>query len=149
MKFLHVIRDGRDMAYSTNQNQLRKHGHTLLRSTDNVGSQPLQSIALWSRVNLLAADYGARRMPGQYLRVKFEELCREPATVTARILEFFGLQGDAEQIARLHVVPPASLGRWRQAEAAETLVELQQIGEVALSRFGYLEPRKQVNTHLA
>jgi len=30
LKFLHVIRDGRDMAYSSNQNQLRKHGHVLL-----------------------------------------------------------------------------------------------------------------------
>lgn len=137
MKFLHVIRDGRDMAYSTNQNQLRKHGHTLLRITDNFSSQPLQSIALWSRINLLAADYGERRMPGQYLRVQFEDLCREPATVTARILEFFELQGNAEQIAWLTVVPPDSIGRWREA-GAETLAELQQIGQVALARFGYL-----------
>ena len=30
LKFLHVIRDGRDMAYSSNQNQLLKHGRTVL-----------------------------------------------------------------------------------------------------------------------
>ena len=26
LRFLHVVRDGRDMAFSENQNQLRKHG---------------------------------------------------------------------------------------------------------------------------
>src|SRR5262249_10334108 len=30
VRFLHVVRDGRDMAYSGNQNQLRKHGAALL-----------------------------------------------------------------------------------------------------------------------
>jgi hypothetical protein len=31
MKFIHVIRDGRDIAYSKNKNQLKKHGKVLLR----------------------------------------------------------------------------------------------------------------------
>ena len=30
LKFIHIVRDGRDMAYSKNQNQLHKHGSTLL-----------------------------------------------------------------------------------------------------------------------
>ena len=29
LRFLHVVRDGRDMALSANQNQLRKHGNGL------------------------------------------------------------------------------------------------------------------------
>src|SRR5215467_6488793 len=31
MRFIHVIRDGRDMAFSANQNQLRKHGDAVLQ----------------------------------------------------------------------------------------------------------------------
>ncbi|BCW93430.1 MAG: hypothetical protein KatS3mg007_1324 [Thermoanaerobaculum sp.] len=36
LRFIHVIRDGRDMAFSANQNQLRKHGKCILgESLDN------------------------------------------------------------------------------------------------------------------
>jgi len=79
LKFLHVIRDGRDMAYSTNQNQLRKHGTWLLDTTETEASQPRRSIALWSRLNLLTADYGETTPRTQYLRIRFEDLCHQPA----------------------------------------------------------------------
>jgi hypothetical protein len=61
-KFLHVVRDGRDIAYSTNQNQLRKHGGVFLTSAEAQWNQPLQSIARWSRINLLIADYGEQKL---------------------------------------------------------------------------------------
>lgn len=139
LKFLHVVRDGRDMAFSTNQNQLRKHGHTLLSPAEANWSQPLQSIALWSRVNLLAADYGETHLPGQYLRIRFEDLCAEPVGIIHQIFDFWNLQGDPEQIAQSEVCPPTTLGRWKNQDE-ETLVQLHQIGGAALQRFGYWSP---------
>jgi hypothetical protein len=136
LKFLHVIRDGRDMAYSTNQNQLRKHGASLLQPAEAGWSQPLRSIALWSRLNLMRADYGEARLRGQYLRIRFEDLCADPIPMINRIFEFFGLSGEVEPIARLEVKPPESMGRWRNQEPA-ALKELHRIGRAALERFGY------------
>lgn len=136
MRFLHVIRDGRDIAYSTNQNQLRKHGPWLLDTTELGASQPVGSMALWSRANLVTADYGENILRTQYLRIRFEDLCYQPVPVIIQIFEFFGLIGEVDHIARIEVRPPDSLGRWRTQER-DTLAELHRVGHVALERFGY------------
>lgn len=138
LKFLHVSRDGRDMAYSHNQNQLRKHGNVLLDRTDMEADQPVRAIALWSRLNLLTADYGETMLRTQYLRIRFEDLCRQPVPTIARIFAFFGLRSEVEHIAQLEVAPPPSLGRWRTKERG-TLAELYRVGRAALERFGYQE----------
>jgi len=134
LRFLHVVRDGRDMAYSDNQVQLRKHGAAVLGVGDEPA--PLRSISLWSEVNLRAADFGERELGERYLRVRFEDLCAEPSAVTEQVLGFFGLDGDAEAIARDEVRPPSSLGRWRGEDPA-AVAELEARGGEALRRFGY------------
>jgi len=136
LKFLHVVRDGRDMAYSSNQNQLRKHGHTLLGWRDRLRSPPLQSIALWSRINLLAAAYGERHLGEQYLRIRFEDLCADPVPAIRCIFNFFELSGNVNEIAAREVSPPSTLGRWR-TEAPRSIAKLNRIAGGALERFGY------------
>jgi hypothetical protein len=136
MKFLHVIRDGRDMAYSGNQNQLRKHGSALVSAGELQGETPLQSFKVWCRINQLAADYGERHMPGQYLRVRFEDVCDRPLQTIDQIYRFLGLRGPIEQIARQEVKPPESIGRWRSQDP-QTLAQIHEIGAAALRRFGY------------
>ncbi len=138
MKCLHLVRDGRDMAFSKNQNQLGYLGPVVLTSEEQTWSQPLQSMALWSRLNLLTANYGEQQMPHQYLRVRFEDLCAKPVEVTARIFEFFNLKGDPEQIAREIVEIPLSLGRWHSQDS-EMIATLNLIGKEALQQFDYLE----------
>jgi len=147
MKFLHILRDGRDMAYFNNQNQLRKHGSTLVEPAEQQWSQPLQSMALWSRLHLLTAEYGEKNMPGQYLRVRYEDLCFEPIATIERIFEFFGLSGDVQKIAEEEVSPPATIGRWRSQDA-QMVARLHQIGSAALQKFGYLVPEEFAGSNL-
>ncbi|MCT7989010.1 sulfotransferase family protein [Laspinema olomoucense] len=137
MKFLHIIRDGRDMAYSKNQNQLLQYNSLFLSAMEQEQwCSPVQSIALWSRINLWVAEYGEKNMPGQYLRIRFEDLCTAPVATIGHIFEFFGLQGNAQEIARDEVSPPDSIGRWRN-EDMPTLELLHQVGVTALRKFGY------------
>lgn len=137
LKFLHIVRDGRDMAYSINQNQLRKHGNWLLDKTELRASVPMRSMALWSRLNLFTADYGETILATQYLRIRFEDLCHQPAQVITQIFAFFGLAGEVEHIVRqLEIAPPGSLGRWRTQER-RILAKLYRVGDMALERFGY------------
>ncbi len=141
LKFLHVIRDGRDMAYSKNQNQLRKHGRAALTFGERLKGQPARSMLLWSRINLAAADYGARHLGGNYMLLRFEDLCAAPVEGARRVFDFFNLKNnDAERIAREEIVPPESLGRWRERAAPKELRELERVGAVALERFGYINP---------
>lgn len=138
IKTIHLVRDGRDMAYSKNQNQLTRLGPFILNSEELSWSKPLKSIALWSKLNLLAAEYGEKYMPTQYLRIRFEDLCTRPVPTIERIFDFFGLSGDVPQIAQSEVTSPESLGRWRNQDGKE-VAQLERIGKVALEKFEYLK----------
>jgi hypothetical protein len=135
LRFLHVVRDGRDMAYSDNQVQLRKHGDAVLGPADGA-PEPIRSIRLWSEVNMRAADYGERRLGGRYLRIRFEDLCASPGDVLDRVFAFFGVEGDVERIAAEEVAAPETLGRWR-TEPADAVRALEANAGDALVRFGY------------
>jgi Sulfotransferase family len=136
LKFVHVVRDGRDIAYSANQNQLAKHGSVMLAESEAQWPQPFQTIAVWSRLNLSVAAYGEQNLPKQYLRVRFEDLCHQPVEIIRRILQFLDLTGSPEELARREVSSRASLGRWRTHDAT-TVEALQRVGEEALRKFGY------------
>ena len=136
MRFVHVVRDGRDMAFSDNQGQLRTYGSGILKSEELGWDVPQRSMALWNRVNLAAADYGERTMGQRYLRFRLEDLCLDPVQSVARLLDFVQLDADAASIARFEVLSPSSLGRWRSYDPV-LLADLQRIGGAGLHRFGY------------
>jgi hypothetical protein len=124
------------MAFSENQNQLKKHGDAVLGDELRRAKTPVRSIALWNRVNQAAADYGEEVLGARYLRVRFEDLCADPIEAVQRIYGFFGLEGDVEAIARA-VRPPDTLGRW-QRRRKRVIEELNRTAEPTLRRFGYL-----------
>ena len=136
LRYLHFVRDGRDMAFSENQQQLKKHGAAVLDGRSRWRRRPYRSISLWARVNADAADYGERELGDRYLRVRFEDLCARPGETSRRILDFFGLEGDAEAIGAAEVKPPSTLARWK-TKGGRTVRTLERFGEPALSRFGY------------
>jgi hypothetical protein len=135
LRFLHVVRDGRDMAFSSNQLQLTAFGGILLGPEHDGLGAPERSIALWSRANCAAADFGERELGPRYARVRFEDLCRDPVGEAEAILRFFGLDPSVAAVAHTEVESPASIGRWR--EHPELHASLARHGAEGLARFGY------------
>ena len=135
MRFVHVVRDGRDIAFSRNQNQPLKHGEALLGSEAEVDS-PAGSIAMWSEGNLTAARAGEEQLGERYLRIRYEDLCARPEPELARLLAFLELEGDPTELAA-EVRPPPTIGRWRE-EDTDVIRELERIAQPGLERFGYL-----------
>lgn len=138
LKFIHVLRDGRDMALSGNQNQLNKHGAAVLSWSERLfRSRAERSILLWERVNLYAAECGESRLDQNYLRVRFEDLCEKPVETTARIINFLGARIDPESIARAEIAPPSTLQRWR-TYPPDLIAKLERLGANSLREFDYL-----------
>ena len=139
LRFMHVLRDGRDMALSKNQNQVRKHGAAVLSWRERIFcSLPERSLRLWERVNLRAANYGETRLNENYHVVRFEDLCRAPVEATAGIMSFLNVGVDAAaSVAQLEIVAPTSIGRWRE-QPAWLVARLERSGKIALGKFGYL-----------
>ncbi|HEX7503619.1 MAG TPA: sulfotransferase [Acidobacteriota bacterium] len=141
MRYLHVIRDGRDMAFSPRQRALVRIGHIFLRDQWprlERQPQPVQSMALWSRINLQAARYGREAMGERYLRVRFEDLCADPRAVISRIFNFIGAPEPNLDNACAEVASPPTIGRWRRQDP-ELIPLLLEEGREALKTFGYGE----------
>lgn len=140
VRVVHLIRDGRDMAYSGNQRQLRGQGETVLDPADLELPRPVQSIKLWARANLAAARYANLHMDDRYLRLEFERLCAEPDLTLSRFLAFLGDDGSsgmsASALADELIQPPPSIGRWREQPAGEVAL-VERAGAEALRELGY------------
>jgi Sulfotransferase family len=140
LKVIHVVRDGRDMAYSTNRNQLNAHSPHVLEPSEREQRLPIRAITFWSRVNVAAARFCERRLAGSYLRIRYEDLCEQPAEEATRLLRFLSGPASPERLRRLAkraIRPSASTGFWREYHPHE-VEALERAGGDALREFGYL-----------
>jgi hypothetical protein len=137
MKFIQVVRDGRDMAFSGNQNQLRKHGRAVLESKLDSAPQPVRTAALWSAVNLTAAAYAEAHLGARHLIVRFESLCADPNLVVQRIFSFLGVPHTSVESAIDEITPPLTIGRWKLTPDQNLLDAISSNACVALEKFGY------------
>jgi hypothetical protein len=135
LRFIHVVRSGLDMAYSNNDYQLANFQEFVLGPEERSLPRPLRAMAYWRTANLRAAALGEERLGERYLLLRFEDLCSEPGAVASRIGHFVGAALDPVAAAS-EVVPPTSIGRWRNHAAREVLA-LLDLGRPALERFGY------------
>lgn len=139
LRFVHVVRDGRDMAFSPNQRQALQYGTVALGERRAI-APAVRSAAYWAWANALAAEDGGRHLGERYLCLRYEDLCREPEATVAGLLRFAGAAADDQLIAQVvgEISPPASVGRWRRAEI-ELATAVTEAARPALSRFGYLQ----------
>jgi hypothetical protein len=134
LRFVHVIRDGRDMALSANQQQLAHYGAAALGPDSGTG--PVEAVRFWAWANARAAGHG-EQLGDRYLHVRLEDLCADPQGGAERILAFGGhVPENVAALAAAAVRAPASLGRWRTAPA-ELIDELEQAAGETLAEFGY------------
>src|SRR3989338_5624120 len=137
LKFIHVVRDARHMAFSTNRNQLRKHGDAALGGFGGDLPDPVRAAILWNRVNLATADYGESRLGDRYLRIPFEDLLLSPKLVAGRLLRFVGREAPIASWGiggDVRVQPPT--GAWQQQDPALIALVEQHAAE-GMKRFGY------------
>ena len=92
-RVIHLVRDPRDCLQSYVW-RIRNHKHLGMRwFRDGGRNVPLFLVYIaagWTLVNL-ACDLMARAFPGRVLRVRFEDLCAQPASELDRIGRAFGL----------------------------------------------------------
>jgi hypothetical protein len=142
LKFVHVVRDGRDMAFSSNQRQALHYGPVALgEGWANAEGAVVRSAAYWAWANTLAIEDGRRHLGERYLCLRFEDLCGEPEATAARLLDFAcGGAAEDDVIARAvgEISRRAFTGRWH-GEDADLVTAVTDVARPVLRRFGYLE----------
>jgi Sulfotransferase family len=93
-KFVHIIRDGRDVCLSM-LNWLSEKGQVAARRRATWTEDPVSTAALWwkHRVRLGREDGNALR-PELYYEIRYETLVSQPATECAALCDFLGLPHD-------------------------------------------------------
>jgi hypothetical protein len=134
--FVHVIRDGRDIALSGNQNQVGHYGDIALGPAE---PSPARSLRYWAWANTRSADEGSRLLGERYLLLRLEDLCADPESEVPRLLRFARYTGPEpySAITRLITLPP-TIGRWRTSALADASASDRDVtASDALKRFGY------------
>jgi len=139
LHFIHVLRDGREMALSENRFLLEREGPEFL-DTPLPEDPVLAQLRLWARGNREAARAAAQHLgEDRYLRLRYEDLCQRPVETITELLGFVGVFKSAQQAEMLAagVVPSGRVGRWRDI-SDDRLTRLDAETRAALAEFGYL-----------
>ena len=146
LRFVHVIRDGRDLAIgreTANRIAAGLAGSGVYSAVAALGaaSEPpsVQLMLLWAQANTLANEFGETTMGSRYQLVRLEDLCATPHESVRALLKFAGVNHAADtflaSIAGL-IERPASIGLHNAADRQE-LARITAVGADALARFGY------------
>ncbi len=137
MKFIHVVRDGRDIAFLKDSQRLLQHTRTFFDTQYDALLLPYRLMLLWKATNLTMASFGESEMPGNYLRIRYEDLCENPSGIIRRLLRFLNVQnGDVSKLAD-EVKRSDSIGRWHMFPI-DLVGQLEELGREALGKFGYM-----------
>jgi hypothetical protein len=152
MRFLHVVRDGRDLAFG------KETAFRIAAGADGTGvysaaramgdefvNQPssVRMTAFWAQVNTLAADFGESEMGENYRRIRLEDICANPENVVRELFAFVGADADDQLIAKTaaDVVWPKTIGLHRRVKDLNLLERVTATASPALERFHYAGAR--------
>ncbi|MFK7896703.1 MAG: sulfotransferase [Myxococcota bacterium] len=139
MRFIHLVRDGRDMALSRNHFLLNRHGRAIL-GPDWEGDVLRDQFHLWALANERAAKAGAELLGERALIVRYEDLCADPQAELRRILDLIECELPAGRIDDIATRVKASPGIGRgRANASPELAACVERHRSVLRDFGYLE----------
>lgn len=137
MRFIHIIRDGRDVALLKDSKQLLFHTRTFFDKQYDSLLLPYRLMLLWKATNLTIASFGEKNMGKNYLRIRFEDLCENPRGIVVRLVKFLNVRNaDVSKLAA-NIKKPNTVGRWHMfpVDFVEQIVEL---GRDGLVKFGYI-----------
>lgn len=117
LKYIHVIRHGLDMAFSSNQNQLNNWGWYFDIDINEL-PPPVASLRYWIEANKFARNLGEKLLQQRFHLLSFDDLIMETKGTINALSEFLEVEcTDIEELAGI-VHRPNSLGRYRQKNLA-------------------------------
>jgi len=106
MLYIHVVRNGFDMAFSKNQNQLKAWSSFLNIDLSSL-NLPNAALEYWIKANEIAFNNCLKYFKNAFLIVEFDQLCKHPLTEIKKLLEFIKCDTfDIEKLVSLVKSPP-------------------------------------------
>ena len=130
-RFVHVVRDGRDVALGDNQMQHSglcqfiggtHHNQTFKSTCGREGHRTAARVNFWARVNLDAWTFGSTVLgPSRYFLLRTEDLVlRDPGPLIRRLAQFLSVkEPSAAQLAALEMLFVRHRGSYGGAKYTE------------------------------
>lgn len=134
MKFIHVVRDGRDIAYSKKTlPNMKKHSVSML---GKVFENPFDRLELWSIFSMMHVKYCTNKMKNSYMMIRYEDLCTNPEESILRISDFIQQPIKDIEMMKGRINPSKeTIGRWKKRGLKND--DISQNAKSALKCFGY------------
>lgn len=130
VKFLLVIRNGLDMAFTDNKVQIRNFGNHFGIN----GNSPSDSLEFWIRANNKAIETGKKILGEKFKILRMEELCSNPKQETEALLKWAGINYNESVLQKISSIPklPSSTNRYKEKDLSifskQQLQSVQQLG---------------------
>lgn len=112
LRYIHVVRDGLDMAFSRNTWQARHWSHLYGVTQHPDTPLPVHQLRYWTAANRAALDFGSVHMPGRFLVISYDAYCADPERHWPRLRRFLDLPTDTALPGNL--LQPTTIGRSHQ-----------------------------------
>lgn len=138
MRFIHLVRNGLDMAISDNLGQLRRYGDLFVAPAERLGGPAVVAALFWSRANLHARRSGVARLGERYVCVRFEDLCDQPLATVTSLAQQMGIQATAAALEAAGRLPrrPSTAGR-SDTLSRDLRAAMVDVAGPGLTAFGY------------
>lgn len=135
LRYIHVIRHGLDMAFSSNDQQLRLWGRAYdMDLPANAAPTPNQKLAFWILANRRALNTGEWMGPARFHCLRFDDLCLQPEKVLRELAEFVGVRDPDLASACKRVRVPESWGRYRREDLGQfTNAQLENVRKLGFT----------------
>jgi hypothetical protein len=118
MKYIHVMRHGLDMAYSTNQQQLYNWGPILfgIQIPTSPDLLPKASLNYWIKANERAVALGEHLLADRFFMLRYDDLCQRPQKEVKSLIKFLEIDhanADLSELCSLITIPK-SMERYKK-----------------------------------
>lgn len=124
-QLVHVIRDGRDMAYSDNDLEWIRFRRYYLSPSELSEPKPVQRAVLWRKLIWQTRDT-AQQVGVPYQEMFYEDILEDPEEELMTLLRACGSEADPD----VDVRDPGTIGRWREQKHAERVDRIVRRGSV-------------------
>lgn len=113
LKYIHVVRNGLDMAFSDNQNQLAMWGPSFIGN--HCRMTPYFSLKFWCVVHQRILKMG-QLMGAEFLLINYDDFCTHPDKSLKRLFHFLKVNPIKPKVRNITslIRAPSSIGRFRQ-----------------------------------
>ncbi len=114
MKYIHVMRNGLDMAFSDNQNQVKLWGNMYLTKQEMTNIH-YASLKYWCIVHKKIIEIGKRMGPDKFLLINFDKMCMKPNKWLKILCKFLNISSKCSIGLKYLINPPTgSIGKFRK-----------------------------------